>query len=335
MKTYHRITWTERLQIEKLYNSGASERAIARYLGRAPSGIHYELQLGFYLHLNGSTWDYIKRYSAQIAQEHAEYSATSRGGPIKLGHNYDYAKTVAERIKSGESPDAITGDLARSKQWTVSTTTLYRYIENNYIPGVSNADLQQKSKSKKTHHHQQAKRPPKGTSIEKRPPHIQDRIEKGHWEQDTVIGKSAGKSEALLVLTERATRHEIIRKLDEKSSAEVLKHLTLIIDMYPPGTFKTITVDNGAENQDYDGMKKLVEEVYYCHPYSSYERGSNENANQLIRRFFPKGESMAAKTQADADEAQRFINNMHRKILDYATSQELFDAWQEELKASG
>lgn len=118
MRNYHRISWTERLQIEKLYNSGASERAIARKLGRAPSGIHYELQHGFYLHSDGATWQRIKKYSADIAQEKAEYECTSKGKPIKLGKHYDYAATVAQRVKNGESPDAIVGSLRRLKQWT-------------------------------------------------------------------------------------------------------------------------------------------------------------------------------------------------------------------------
>lgn len=335
MASYTRLTWTDRLSIEKLYKQGSSERAIARYLHRAPSTIHYELQHGFYEHLDSKTYQIIKLYSADKAQQYAEYQATSRGGPVKLGHNYAYAQIVSERIKSGESPDSITGDLARSNQWTVSTPTLYRYIDMGYIPDVSNKNLLIKSKRKKSKPHPKAKRPPKGTSIEQRPPAINDRAEMGHWEQDTVIGKSKGKSESLLVLTERVTRYEIIRKLKDKTAAEVLVHLSEIIPGYPPGTFKTITVDNGSENQDYDGMKKLVPEVYYCHPYSSFERGSNENANKIIRRFFPKGESMKDKTQADADIAQAFMNQMHRKILGYATSQELFDAWQKALQNTG
>lgn len=325
MNAYRRITWTERLQIEKHYNAGSSERDIAKRLGRSPSGIHYELQNGFYQHLNGATWLMEKKYSAQIAQDRAEYEATAKGSMIKLGKRYDYAKTVADRIKQGESPDAIVGDLKRKNEWTVSTPTLYRYIDNEYIPGISNKELLVKSKRKRHNSRKTAKRPPKGESIEKRPEAINDREEFGHWEQDTVIGKSSGKSESLLVLTERKTRNEIIRKLDEKTAAAVTEQLNKIVPSFPVGTFKSITVDNGAENQDYAGMKKLVPNIYYCHPYSSFERGSNENQNRIIRRFFPKGQSMADKTQADAEIAEKFINNMHRKILNYSTSKELFD----------
>ena len=332
MRSYHRISWTERLQIEKLYNSGASERAIARKLGRAPSGIHYELQHGFYLHLDGATWQRIKKYSADIAQKKAEYECTSKGKPIKLGNRYDYAATVAQRVKNGESPDAIVGSLRRLKQWTVSTPTLYRYINLNYIPDISDKDLFMKSHAKKkAHTPQRAKRAPKGVSIENRPPEIKDRVIPGHWEQDTVIGTSKGKAEALLVLVERKTRMGIVRKLPEKTQDAVTQQLQEIIPQYPAGTFLSLTVDNGAENQDYNGMKKLVGEVYYCHPYCSSERGSNENYNRLIRRQFPKGESMAHKTQEDAQRVQDYINNLPRKILGYASSKELFDEWQKKL----
>lgn len=334
MRSYTRLTWTDRLTIEKLHNSGASERAIASRLSRSPSCIHYELQRGLYDHLDGATYIMVKRYSAQIAQDDAEFQATAKGSALKLENNYAYAKEVAERIKKGESPDSIVGDKRNKEEWTVSTNTLYRYIENQYIPGLSNNDLHVKSGKKPKKSPPRAKRAPKGPSIEFRPSSIADRSVPGDWEQDTVIGKSAGKGEALLVLTERATRHEIIEKLTEKTMTEVTDHLTSIIARYPKGTFRTITVDNGSENQDYSGMKKLVDEVYYCHPFSSWERGSNENQNRLIRRFFPKHESMQDKTQADADEAAKFINNMHRKILGYHTSQELFDAWQEQLKAA-
>lgn len=335
MRSYTRLTWIDRTVIEKLYNSGASERVIASRLGRSPSCIHYELKRGLYDHLDGSTYLTVKRYSATIAQDDADYQATSKGGPLKLGNNYSYAREISTRVKQGESPDSIVGSKRLHGEWTVSTNTLYRYIDKHYIPDLSNKDLIVKSQKKhhKSHVHR-AKRAPKGPSIENRPAAISERLLPGDWEQDTVIGKSSGRGEALLVLTERVTRAQIIEKLIDKTMSEVTRHLTSIVSRYPKGTFRTITVDNGSENQDYEGMKKLVGEIYYCHPYSSWERGSNENQNRLIRRFFPKHESMQNKTQADADKAAAFINNMPRKILGYHTSQELFDVWQDSLRAA-
>ena len=243
-----------------------------------------------------------------------------------------YAKHVASRIKNGESPDAIVGDLKRKNRWTVSTTTLYRYIDSGYIPGVSSKDLQVKShEEKRSYRKVKAAHAPRGESIERRPAFINSRTTPGHWEMDTVIGKAKGKGQALLVLTERLTRFEIIAKLPDKTANSVERALSKIKRSYPDGTFQTITVDNGSEFSSYDGLKTLTGEVYYCHPYSSFERGSNENCNRLIRRFFPKHESMGNRTQRDCDAAAHFINNMHRKVLGYATADELFNEWQETL----
>ena len=330
--SYRRMTYTERLIIEKMYNSGATMRLIAQRLGRSCSTVCTEIHRGLYNHLDGSTWLEVKRYSATIAQDDADFQASAKGQAVKLGKHYEFAATVAKRILAGESPDSIAGDLRNKGEWTVSTPTLYRYIDAGYIPGITNKNLLVKSRQKRKYNKlKRASKAPKGESSEKRPEPINNREKPGHWEMDTVIGKSSGKDEALLVLTERVTRYEFVVKLHDKTSAAVAIALAGLKSQYPDGTFQTITVDNGAENMAYEEMKKQVGEIYYCHPYSSFERGSNENQNKLIRRFFPKGQSMAKRTQADADKAAYFMNHMHRKILGYRTAQELFDDWQKTL----
>ena len=129
MKTYRRMTYTERLTIEKLFNSGASYRSIASYLHRSVSSIHREIKRGLYDHLDGSTWLMQKHYSAQIAHEDAEYNHSAHGRPLAIGSNHAYARSISARIQNGESPDAICGSLRKEKAWTVSTSTLYRYID--------------------------------------------------------------------------------------------------------------------------------------------------------------------------------------------------------------
>lgn len=327
-----RITWIDRLVIEKLYNSGCSYRQISRKLGFAPSSIYAEIQRGLYDHQGAELTRRPRHYSAQIADDDAAWQATARGCPIKLGKNHAYAETVSRRILAGESPDQIVGSLRRAGSWTVSTVTLYRYIDRGYIPGITNGNLLIKPHRKRPYHKvKRAAHAPKGQSIERRPLCILDRLTPGDWEMDTVIGKAKGKGQALLVLTERLTRYEIIVKLPNKTSAAIVSALSKLVKRYPKGTFKTITVDNGSEFQDYDGLKQHTREVYYCHPYSSSERGSNENANRIIRRYFPKGESLAHRTQHDCDAVSERMNQMHRKILGYATAAELFDAWQQTL----
>lgn len=322
MKHYRRMTWTDRLIIEKLYNNGASYREVAAVVGFSVGAVYREIQRGLYDHLDSATYQYVRRYSAQIADEDARYQATSRCGAIKLGHNYDYAQAVASRILDGESPDSIVGVLKSQGAWTVSTTTLYRYIDFGFIPNVTNRDLINKRCKKRSYHKVRAARPPKGVSIEKRPQIVLDRSTFGHWEMDCVIGKAKGKGEALLVLTERLTRYEIIFKLTAKNAESIHALVESTLSKYPHGTFQTITVDNGSE---FASCYTLPLPVYYCHPYCSCERGSNENCNRLIRRYFPKGQSMSDRTQIDADNAADKINGMHRKILGYKTARQCFE----------
>lgn len=329
-RKYRRMTWTDRLKIEALYNAGHSYRFIAHEVGFTPAAVHREVKHGLYNHLDGDTWCYVKRYSATIAQEYAEQQATSKGIPIKLGKRYDYASYVAAEIFAGKSPDIIVHELRKQGSWTVSTTTLYRYIDAGYIPGVTSANLLEKSR-RKSHKKKvrPAARPPKGISIERRPSEISSRHIFGHWEMDTVIGKAKGKKQAVLVLTERKTRFEIIVRLWDKSCKSVVCALDNTLSKYPSGTFKTITVDNGSEFQDCYGMEYDKEgnkrlQIYYCHPFCSSERGSNERANRIIRRFFPKGQSFAKYTSKDCQNVMNWMNNYPRKILDYSTPAELF-----------
>lgn len=338
-KKYHRITWTARLQIEALFNAGHTYRFIALQVGYTAAAIHNEVKHGLYNHLNGDTWVYEKRYSAQIAQEYTDMQATSKGCDIKLGHNYAYANYVATQVKQGVSPDIIVGTLKRAGKWTVSTTTLYRYIDKGYIMGVTNGDLLEKPRRKRRYRKvKKASKRPAGTSIERRPPEVQQRKEFGHWELDSVIGKIKGKRQSLLVLTERVTRFEIIVHAKDKTSRTTVKMLDNIFKQYPQGTFKTITVDNGAEFADAWGMEHDKQgnkrtSVYYCHPFCSAERGSNERQNRIIRRYFPKGANFAKITAKECRHVQDKINNMPRKILGYQSAAECFKDYIKVTKA--
>lgn len=328
---YHRTTWTDRLTIEKLFNNGHSRHFIAKEMHRSVSSISDEISHGLYLHRDGTTWLDVPKYSAQIAQDYADWQSTIKGVPIKLDKRHDYADYVSSQIKQGRSPDQITGRLRKEGQWTVSTPTLYRYIDKGYIPNVTNKNLREKPNKKRKYRHVKAKRPPKDASIEKRPEEVNSRTTFGHWEFDSVIGKAKGKKQSLLVLTERLTRYELILRVASKTKSATVEALRAIMKQFPEKTFRTITVDNGSEFQDCQGMeydangnKQLT--VYYCHPYTSCERGSNERNNRIIRRYFHKGHSLHKVTQKDCDFVAAQINDMPRKILNYATARELFEA---------
>lgn len=217
MKKYRRLDWSDRLRIEALYNTGNSCSMIARHLGFAPSSIYREVKHGLYEHMGAETTKRPWRYSAQIAQEYADYQSTAKGTDIKLGTNHDYAREVAQKVRLGISIDTIVNVKKRNGQWTVSTTTLYRYIDRGYIPGVTSKHLPEKPYRKQRRKSTvKAVRAPKGLPIDRRPEDVAHRKTFGHWEFDSVIGKAKGQKQSILTLTERKTRFEIILRTQAK-----------------------------------------------------------------------------------------------------------------------
>lgn len=182
-----------------------------------------------------------------------------------------------------------------------------------------------------------ASRAPAGESIEHRPEEIDEREEFGHWEGDTVYsGKGKRKTtRALLTLTERKTRKEIIIAIPNRKAETVVKALDALERKLGArrfrAIFKSITFDNGTEFAAAEELERSCvnkrlprTKVYFCHPYSSWERGTNENTNGMIRRRFPKGTNFAAVTNAQIAQAENWINNYPRKILGYKSSEIVF-----------
>ena len=171
-----------------------------------------------------------------------------------------------------------------------------------------------------------------GTSIEKRPDEVEERKEFGHWEMDSVIGKRGKSKNSLLVLTERKTRAEIIFKLPEHTAAEVVSAVDRLERKWGElfkQVFKTITVDNGSEFADAEGLQRSIinegekrTKVYYCHPYSSWERGTNEVTNKMIRRKIPKGTNFDDRTEEEVESIENWINGYPRKIHGYHSAGE-------------
>ena len=326
------LTYTDRLIIEKLSKQKYKKNAIASFLGVHPSTISRELKKGACENIDCKTYDMITVYSADIAQAKAEYNQTAKGRPLKLGNNHALADYIEKEILSGKSPDVVINELAKQGNKPFSTVTLYRYIHQGVFLNISSANLLEFSNRKRRYEKvHRPKRPPKGMSIEQRPKHIYSRQEFGHWEMDCVIGKAEGKGQALLVLTERKTRYELVYHLREKTTKQVVRALDNTLSKFPNNTFKTITVDNGSEFQDVKGMEYNRDgsrrtTVYYCHPYTSCERGTNERMNRMLRRFFPKGKSMQRVTNKQCEQAAAWLNNYPRKILNYETPAALFAA---------
>lgn len=313
-------------------------------LERHQRTIERELQRGRVKHKD-TEWREHVVYSSDRGQDVHDMNATAKGPGLKLGSNYEMAEFVRCRIVDHmESPDVVAHRMHRAGMAdAVCTKTIYNYIDQEVIPGVGNESLWEKRKRRKQRRRavrRIAKRIARGQSIERRPVEAEAREEFGHWEMDLVVGPSRGSNAALLTLVERKHRCSIIRKLPDKTQASVLKAIKGIERRH--GTrhfrqiFKTITVDNGSEFLDVKALevsafsKQQRTRVFYAHPYSSWERGSNENANRMIRRFVAKGRDIARFTMLKIREIEQWLNDYPRRILDFMTPNELF---RNELKA--
>lgn len=334
---YKTLTFTNRLQIEAWLRVKTPVKDIARYLGVHISTVYRELKRGQYEHLNS---DYTTewRYSPDIAEQHKQDNLRAKGADLKIGKDHALAAHIEKKIREEKySPEAVLGEIKAKGmvfETSISRTTLYRYIDDGLFLTITNENLPIKRNKGKYKKVQPAPaKAPRGESIEKRPEEIGERVTFGNWEMDCVEGKK-GTKDTLLVLTERYTRWEIIRKMKEKTMENVVSVLNQLEREWGErfqAVFQTITVDNGSEFSDCAGMEKSVgggqrTKIYYCHPYSSWERGSNENQNKMIRRHYPKGMSFEHIGESDVQRVQDWLNNYPRAIFNYLTAADMFEA---------
>ena len=330
------LTKTDRNKLEAYLRVKASPKFIAKELGCHISTVYREKKRGQYMHLNTDYTTEI-RYSSDKAQMRRDYLQTSKGASIKLGNDYEFVRYIADKIRSGKSPAVALADIKRENRTfrtSVCLRTLYAYIDSGLILGVTNKNLLVKGSRKRKHRKTKAiKSAPRGTSIEKRPKEINNRASFGHWELDSVIGKRK-KGKTVLTLIERKTRYAITFVAKNKSSAETVRFINSLerkYGKYFSRIFKTITVDNGTEFANTLGMqfspytKRKRTAVYYCHPYSSYERGTNENYNRLLRRFIQKSTAIEHYTPTEIKSAETFLNTYPRALLAWQTPAELFE----------
>lgn len=348
-KGSHQLTRADRISLEALLKAGHGKTEIARQLGVHRSTIYNELKRGEYEHRNSDYTTEI-RYSSDLAQQRAEENLKVRGTQLKIGNDIAYANYIEDKIVNEDySQAAVLGELkAQGREGEFNTTicvaTLYSYIDKGVFLNLTNKDLPVKKNKKRKYKkvRRQQKRAAAGDSIEKRPEEIDKREEFGHWEMDSVIGKRGISKNTLLVLTERQTREEIIFKLPDHTDEAVVAALDNLEKRWGAElfskVFKTITVDNGSEFADVGGLERSIlnegekrTHLYYCHPYSSWERGTNEVTNKMVRRKVPKGTDFDDKTDEEIAEIEEWINGYPRRIHGYKSAGELFEAEVEKL----
>lgn len=333
-KKYEHLNYKKRLRLEVMLRQKIHKQTIADELGVHLSTIYREIKRGEYEHLN-SDYTTETRYSADKAEAVYQAGLAAKGAPLKIGNNFAVAEFIEKKIiEENYSPAAVCALLREEENLekyhiTFCRATVYKYIDDgNIFPNVTNKDLPERGDRKREYKQVREKKPPRGRSIEERPPEIDTREEPGHWEMDTVVGKKRTKAR-LLVLSERATRREIIIRIKDGRAETVQKALDRLERIYGKAfykIFKTITVDNGSEFGNGEGIEKSCRRktkrttVYFCHPYTSCERGTNENINRMIRRRFPKGTDFDTVTASQVQEVEDWINSYPREILGYKSA---------------
>ena len=305
--TYKHLSLTERQLIGRWLKEGRSRRQIARLLGRSPQTINNEVIRGQVQQMD-TFRHYHSVYSSDYAQK--QYGRHRKNSIKKTKLDKKLSEIIVHYIKDRVSPEVI----AKVKlKGIISASTVYNWLYQGRL-GLKRTDMLYPHKTKpikpvvaNPRHY--------GKFIDERPESISQRLAYGHWEIDTVVLTRA-KNPVLLTLTERKTRLEVIRLISDKTSQAVNSELEKLSNQFD---FKSITADNGSEFSRLS--EALTCEVYYAHAYSSWERGTNENHNRMIRRFLPNG---TRKTTANAvARIEMWMNNYPRKMFDYRSPNEM------------
>ena len=326
-RTFQHLNAFQRGQIQALLEQGIPKAQIAKRVGIARSTLYEELRRGTVDQMRSDLTKH-RRYFAETGQLVYEQHRMVCRKPLKLAKASDFIEYLEHSILHDKlSPDAVCGRarLEGTFPVTICTKTVYNYIAQGLIR-VKNTDLLLKPGRNNHKHHCRRNRRILGASIEQRPAIVDGRQEFGHWEIDTVVGKR-GSGEVLLTLDERMTRKRHIIKIPGRTKEAVGKALQCLQQAYGEMfhlVFKTVTSDNGSE---FSGLTEALAGVgvYFAHPYSSGERGTNEKQNSIVRRFIPKGMDMSEVSEYVVRKAEDFINGLPRKMFGYRTPAELFD----------
>lgn len=319
----------ERHEIEVRLKDKWSIYRIAKHLNRPYNTIKNEIARGT-VELYGGK---VKRYKADAGRKAYRENRRRCRRKYRCLSVTAFLKYVVTHNRTDHwSLDACVGQASESGCFTrkqmVCTKTLYRYVELGFL-SIKNIDLPEKLKRKTRHRRVKEYRKELGKSIEERPKSIDTREEFGHWETDSVLGRKSIDEPCVVSLTERKLRYSIWLKVRNHTAESVDEALDELIATFGDKynlVFKTITADNGSEFANLARLEKKGIGVYFTHPYTSCEKGTVERHNRLLRRFIPKGKSIADYTADDIMIFADLVNALPRKILGYRTPEELFDA---------
>jgi len=320
-RKYTQLTSEERDRIAVLRARGNKPSEIAKILGRNKSTVCRELTRN-----KSSTYNV---YLSHRAHERAvkRKSKAAQRPRLKNKVIMDY---VIKKLHLGWTPEQIAGRITQELPGqSVSHEAIYQFIYDKET--LRDMDLRSclprrhRKRLPRGHSRKHHKlHIPQRVSIKERPVYINERLEFGHWEVDTVISRQSSSS--LAVALERLSRRLHIAKLKAKSARSLRISLNRRLGIHPTHLRKSITYDNGSENVEHVLVNKtLGTQSFFCEPYRSWEKGSVENAISLIRRFLPKKTNFAMITKEQVKQIENLLNNRPRKCLGYKTPNEIFN----------
>jgi len=314
---YGHLSIDEREVILKMQAQQRSMQQIGDRLGRSKGTISRELSRNL-----SSTDD----YKPHLAQRYYERRREESKEPYRLEEDVFLREYVVERLKQYWSPEQISGRIRKDQGIQISPLTIYSWIYRDRTEGGEFYKyLRQSHRRRRKRRRGEDRRGqmPDRRMIDQRPKVVNERKRMGDWEGDTVEGSKG--SGFIATHVERKTRYTVAAKVADKSAETVTRATLEAMRTLPPEKVKTMTFDNGKEFAGFKELERGLEmRSYFARPYHSWERGTNENTNGLLRQFFPKGMDFGRIMQSHVDIALELLNNRPRKCLNYRTPTEVF-----------
>ena len=317
----------ERHEIEVRLKDQWTIYKIARHLKRPYNTIKNEIARGTVLLYDGK----VARYKADAGAKRYKENRRSSRRQYKCLAVSEFLRYVEQKFSEGWSLDACVGNALRKGTFggseMVCTKTLYNYVDNGLLT-IHNIDMPEKLKRNTKKARVRNNKRNLGDSIDLRDEKVETREEFGHWEGDTVVGSKAEGEPCVVTLVERKTRDCIWIKAENHTAEAVQAAINAVLESFGEKAamvFKSITADNGSEFANLTDLEQRATKVYFTHPYSSWEKGTNECHNRILRRFIPKGVSMTEYSAEDIAYMADWANSLPRKVLGYRTPEDLFE----------
>ena len=325
LKKFKRLIFSERIQIEKLISHHKSYAGIADDLGRSKSTIQREVK------------PFGKKHYTAIKAHHQSVSRSSnrKSGKSKIKQCAALEDYVLEKLKKKWSPRQISVSLSlnfpHKNEMQLSHETIYFYIYVHAKPELKNELIKELRQQRKYRGNVRRGKDKRTTikdpvRIDERPLEVIGREVPGHWEGDLVMGKD--RQSAIGTLNERSSRTVILVHLKARDATSVRKAFEQEFKSIPAQMKKSLTYDNGTEMAQHKLFTKNTKiQVYFAHPYSPWERPTNENSNGLIRHYFPKGTDFSTITKKELKRVQDELNERPRNVLNWKTPKDVFEEY--------